>query len=142
MGARFAQKLACKHGDWLWQVAPNLRVSAPGSGLPGTPAALVIHGVEDGGADVGQAVVANLATRNGCGATPPPGLATARDELLAAYRANRPESRCMDWPGCISPVRLCLVSNRLNGPIDYTQGYRGWPASGGMLIGEFLGRLD
>jgi hypothetical protein len=143
MGAQFAERVACKHGDWLWQVTP-ISAAAPhvDPGCRGRPAALVIHGVEDSGADTGQAVARNLAARNGCATTPPPGLAAARDQLLAAFRANRAESRCLDWPGCASPVRLCLVSNRLNGPIDFNQGYRGWPQSGGTLIGEFLDALD
>ena len=142
-GGQFAQQLACKHGDWLWQIT---QLSAPGPQLDptclGSPAALVIHSVQDDGADVGQAVVENLAARNGCSATAPPGLAAARAEMLAAYRANRPESRCVDWTGCARPVRLCLVSNRINTPGDSTQGYLGWPMSGGALIGEFLDRLD
>jgi hypothetical protein len=140
VGARFVQQLACKHGDGLWQIA---QISAPGPQLDptcqGRPAALVIHSVEDNGADVGQAVVENLAARNGCSATPPSGLAAARAAMLAAYRANRAEAHCVDWTGCARPVRLCLVSNRAG---DTTQGSRGWPMSGGALIGEFLDRLD
>ncbi len=143
LGARFAQKLACKYGDGLWQVAA---ISAPAPHLDptcqGKPAALVIQSVEQSGADVGQAVVENLAARNGCSATPPPGLASARDAMLAAYQANRPEARCVDWAGCARPVRLCLVSNKVNTPGETTQGYRGWPMSGGGLIGEFLDQLD
>ena len=78
---------------------------------------LVIHSVEDNGADVGQAVVENLAARNGCSATPPPGLAAARAAMLAAYQANRTEAHCVDWTGCARPVRLCLVSNRAGDPL-------------------------
>lgn len=143
MGARFVQQLACKHSDWLWQVTA-ISASAPhlDSTCQGKPAALVIHSVEDDGAVVAQAVVENLAARSGCSATPPPGLGPAREAMLAAYRANRPDARCVDWPGCTSPVRLCLVSNRFQTPGETIQGYRGWPTNGGALIGEFLDRLD
>jgi hypothetical protein len=142
MGARFAQHLACKHGDWLWQVT---LLTPPGPHVDptcqGKTAGLVIQSVE-AGADVGQAVVESLAARNDCSSTPPQGLAAARQAMLAAYRANRPEARCVDWAGCARPVRLCLVPNRFNTPGESIQGYRGWPTNGGGLIGDFLDRLD
>jgi polyhydroxybutyrate depolymerase len=138
-GGQFVEHLACKHGDWLWAVSPVAAYVDRGVDMncKGTPPHIVIHGVTDRAGMFGQAVAALYAKRNGCSDSPPPGLAMARADMMAAFTARRAEHRCLDWEGCTAnPVRYCISSQ-----ITYSGLTHGWPRVGGMLIGDFLAGL-
>lgn len=138
-GAQFVEHLTCRFGDWLWQVTPVCGgvVNAANMNCKGTPPILVIHGVTDSAGNYGQGVAEMFARRNGCSATLPAGLQKAKADMMAAFQAMRTEQVCMDWEGCTAnPVRFCISSQ-----MTYNGLTHGWPRSGGMLIGEFLGML-
>ncbi len=138
-GGQFTEHLACRFGDWLWQVSPVAAFVDSGTNVncKGTPPALIIHGITDNAGMMGQNVAAMFARRNGCSATPPAGLAQARTEMMAAFTARRAEHRCLDWDGCTAnPVRYCLSSQ-----ITYSGLTHGWPRVGAMLISEFQAGL-
>ena len=138
-GGQFTEHLACRFGDWLWQVSPVAAFVDNGSNnnCKGTPPALIIHGITDNAGMMGQNVAEMFAKRNGCAATPPAGLAMARTEMMAAFTARRAEHRCLDWDGCTAnPVRYCLSSQ-----ITYSGLTHGWPRVGAQLITEFQATL-
>ena len=138
-GGQFTEHLACRFGDWLWQVSPVAAFVDNGANTncKGTPPALIVHGITDNAGMMGQTVAEMFAKRNGCAATPPAGLAQARTEMMAAFNARRAEHRCMDWDGCTAnPVRYCLSSQ-----ITYSGLTHGWPRVGAMLISEFQAEL-
>jgi polyhydroxybutyrate depolymerase len=134
-GGQFVEYLACRYGDWLWQVTPVSAsvVNAANMNCKGTPPILVIHGVTDQAGNYGEDVAKMFAKRNGCSATPPAGLAKAKTDLMAAFTAKRAEHVCLDWDGCTAnPVRFCISSQ-----ITYSGLTHGWPKVGGTLISEF-----
>ncbi len=138
-GGQFVEYLACRYGDWLWQVTPVSAsvVSAANMNCKGTPPILVIHGVTDSAGNYGQGVAEMFARRNGCSATAPAGLAKAKADMMAAFTAMRAEHVCLDWDGCVAnPVRFCISSQ-----ITYNGLTHGWPRVGGTLIGEFQAGL-
>jgi poly(3-hydroxybutyrate) depolymerase len=138
-GGQFIEHLTCRFGDTLWQVTPVCAsvVRAATMNCKGTPPVLVIHGVTDRAGNFGQDVAALFAQRNGCSATPPPGLAKARTDMMAAFSAQQAQHVCLDWEGCTAnPVRFCISSQ-----ITYDGLTHGWPRVGGMLISDFLGTL-
>jgi poly(3-hydroxybutyrate) depolymerase len=138
-GGQFVEHLACRFGDWLWQVTPVSAsvVNAANMNCKGTPPILVIHGVTDAAGNYGQGVAEMFARRNGCAATAPAGLAMAKSNMMAAFQAMRAEHVCLNWDGCTAnPVRFCISSQ-----ITYNGLTHGWPRIGGMLIGDFIGML-
>jgi polyhydroxybutyrate depolymerase len=138
-GGQFVEHLACRYGDWLWQVTPVCAgvVNAATMNCKGTPPILVIHGVTDMAGNYGEDVVAQFARRNGCSATPPAGLAKAKTDMMAAFMAMQAQHVCLDWDGCTAnPVRFCISSQ-----ITYSGLTHGWPRVGGTLISEFQTRL-
>jgi polyhydroxybutyrate depolymerase len=139
-GGQFVEYLACRFGDWLWQVTPvsaSVVGAANTAACKGTPPILVIHGVTDMAGNYGQGVAQMFAKRNGCSANLPAGLAQAKIDLMAAFTAKRDEHVCLDWDGCTAnPVRFCISSQ-----ITYSGLTHGWPKVGGMLISDFLGGL-
>jgi predicted esterase len=138
-GGQFVENLACRFGDWLWQVTPVSAsvVNGQNTGCKGTPPILVIHGVTDQAGNYGQGVAEKYARRNGCSATAPAGLAKAKADMMAAFNAMRAEHVCLDWDGCTAnPVRFCISSQ-----ITYDGLTHGWPKVGGMLIGDFISKL-
>lgn len=138
-GGQFVEHLACRFGDWLWQVTPVSAsvVNAANMNCKGTPPILVIHGVTDMAGNYGQGVAEMYAKRNGCAATAPAGLAKAKADMMTAFNAKLAEHVCMDWDGCTAnPVRYCLSSQ-----ITYSGLTHGWPKVGGTLIGDFIGML-
>jgi polyhydroxybutyrate depolymerase len=138
-GGQFVEHLACRFGDWLWQVTPVCAgvVNAANMNCKGTPPILVIHGVTDSAGNYGQGVVEMFARRNGCATTAPAALAKARSDMVAAFQAGRAEHVCMDWEGCTAnPLRFCISSQ-----VTYNGLTHGWPRVGGMLVGDFIGML-
>jgi poly(3-hydroxybutyrate) depolymerase len=138
-GGQFVEYLACRYGDWLWQVTPVSAsvVNAANMNCKGTPPILVIHGVTDMAGNYGQGVAEMFAKRNGCSATAPAGLAKAKTDMMAAFSAMRAEHVCLDWDGCTAnPVRFCISSQ-----ITYSGLTHGWPKVGGTLISEFQAGL-
>jgi poly(3-hydroxybutyrate) depolymerase len=138
-GGQFVEYLACRYGDWLWQVTPVCAgvVNAATMNCKGTPPILVIHGVTDMAGNYGEDVVAQFAKRNGCSATAPAGLAKAKTDMMAAFNAMQAQHVCLDWEGCTAnPVRFCISSQ-----ITYSGLTHGWPRVGGTLISEFQAGL-
>jgi polyhydroxybutyrate depolymerase len=138
-GGQFVEHLACRFGDWLWQVTAVSAavVNAANMNCKGTPPILVIHGVTDAAGNYGQGVAEMFARRNGCAATAPAGLPDAKVTLMAAFDGMRAEHVCMDWDGCTAnPVRFCISSQ-----ITYSGLTHGWPRVGGTLISDFTGML-
>jgi polyhydroxybutyrate depolymerase len=138
-GGQFIEHLACRYGDWLWQVTPVAAavVNAATMNCKGTPPILVIHGVTDMAGNYGEDVAALFAKRNGCSASQPAGLAKAKTDMMAAFNAMRAEHVCLDWDACAAnPVRFCLSSQ-----ITYSGLTHGWPKVGGTLISQFQAGL-
>jgi poly(3-hydroxybutyrate) depolymerase len=138
-GGQFVEYLACRYGDWLWQVTPVSAsvVNAATMNCKGTPPILVIHGVTDMAGNYGEDVAAQFAKRNGCSATPPAGLAQAKTDMMAAFNAMQAQHVCLDWDACTAnPVRFCISSQ-----ITYSGLTHGWPKVGGTLISEFQAGL-
>jgi polyhydroxybutyrate depolymerase len=138
-GGQFVEHLACRYGDWLWQVTPVCAgvVNAATMNCKGTPPILVIHGVTDMAGNYGEDVVAQFAKRNGCSAAAPAGLAKAKTDMMAAFNAMQAQHVCLDWEGCTAnPVRFCISSQ-----ITYSGLTHGWPRVGGTLIADFQSRL-
>jgi polyhydroxybutyrate depolymerase len=139
-GGQFIEYLACRYGDWLWQVTPvsaSVVGAANTAACKGTPPILVIHGVTDMAGNYGQGVAQMFAKRNGCSANLPAGLAQAKTDMMAAFTAMRAEHVCLDWDACTAnPVRFCISSQ-----ITYNGLTHGWPKVGGMLISDFLAGL-
>jgi hypothetical protein len=140
-GGQFVEYLACRFGDWLWQVTPVSAsvVQAANMNCKGTPPILVIHGVTDNAGNYGQDVAAMFARRNGCSNMPPAMLMQTYTDLRADFNAMpRVETyKCLDWDNCtIAPVRICLHSQ-----YTYTSNgvmlTHGWPRVGGQLISAF-----
>jgi poly(3-hydroxybutyrate) depolymerase len=134
-GGQFVEYLACRFGDWLWQITPVSAsvVNAANVNCKGTPPILVIHGVTDMAGNYGHDVAAMFARRNGCSAMDPPGYAQAKTDMMAAFNAMQAQHVCLDWPGCTAnPVRFCISSQ-----ITYSGLTHGWPKVGGQLISEF-----
>jgi len=139
-GGQFVEHLTCRFGDTLWQVSPVCAsvVGAAKNDCNGTPPILVIHGVTDQAGNYGEDVVAMFAERNGCSPTPPPGLAKAKTDMMAAREAEKTEHVCLDWAGCTAnPVRFCISSQ-----ITYDGLTHGWPQVGGTLISEFHDTIE
>jgi poly(3-hydroxybutyrate) depolymerase len=138
-GGQFVDVLACRYGDWLWQVTPVSAAALNPGNCKGTPAALIIHGVTDNVGNKGRDTAAMFAQRNGCSATPPAGLPKAMMDMQAAFDAMpmRVEHVCLDWDACTAnPVRYCVSSQMTYGGLTH-----GWPMIGGMLIGDFQAGL-
>ncbi|HMJ57047.1 MAG TPA: hypothetical protein VK540_33490 [Polyangiaceae bacterium] len=138
-GGQFVEHLACRYGDWLWQLTPVSAavVNAANMNCKGTLPTLVIHGVTDMVGNYGQGVAEMFAKRNGCSATPPAGIAQAKTDMMAAFNAMQAQHVCLDWDGCTTnPVRYCISSQ-----ITYSGLTHGWPKVGGTLISEFQARL-
>jgi poly(3-hydroxybutyrate) depolymerase len=141
-GAIFANVLGCRLGDRLLAVAP-VAGSTPETGdCAGTPAALVVHGVDDPHVtfEKGQAARDFYAARNGCSSSTEPPIATVHDDVRAK-RDTDPTveaTACVDYADCSSaPVRWCEHSYG-----GYDDSTHGWPPDGGQLIWDFVQGLD
>jgi poly(3-hydroxybutyrate) depolymerase len=109
-GAIFANVLGCRLGDRLLAVAPVAGSTPETDDCAGTPASLVVHGVDDPHVtfDSGQAARDFYAARNGCSADTEPPLATIHREIRAK-RDSDPTveaTACVDYTACrAAPVR-------------------------------------
>jgi poly(3-hydroxybutyrate) depolymerase len=139
-GAIFSNLLACLHGDELLAAAPVAGSLPETENCRGTPAALLIHGIDDPHVPFadGEAARDFFATRNGCSETTLPELATVHDDIRAKRDAMPTDEDigCVDYQDCTTPVRWCEHSY---GGFDLST--HGWPAPGGQLIGEFVRNL-
>ena len=103
----------------------------------GTPAAVVIHGIDDPHVTFasGEAARDFYVRRNGCSTTTTPPLATMHADVRAKRDAMQETHGCVDYGGCnaASPVRWCEHSYG-----GYDNSTHGWPPNGGRLIREFV----
>jgi len=141
-GGAFAHWLACLHGDRL------LAVAAVSGGWPdattctGTPAALVLHGIDDPHVPIARGILAreSYQQRSGCSASTAPNLDGMHAEVRKARDATPKveTAECVDYQGCAAhqPVRWCEHSYG-----GYDGSTHGWPPVGGQLIWDFVSKL-
>jgi polyhydroxybutyrate depolymerase len=136
-GAIFANLLACRHGDRLLAAAPVAGSLPENEGCRGTPAALLIHGVDDPHVPFEEGEVARdfYVSQNGCSAAAEAEVASMHSEIREKRDATPTveDIACVDYQGCSTPVRWCEHSYG-----GYDLSTHGWPAAGGELIGEFV----
>jgi poly(3-hydroxybutyrate) depolymerase len=140
-GAHFANVLGCRFGDELLAVAPVAGYLPESMGCQGTPAALVIHGVDDPHVTLSSGIAARdfWAGRNGCSAATQPPLADMHQDIRNKRDAmpTVEDHGCVDYQGCDhSPVRWCEHSYG-----GYDDSTHGWPPNGGQLIWDFVQTL-
>jgi poly(3-hydroxybutyrate) depolymerase len=141
-GAIFANVLGCRLGDRLLAVAPIAGSTPETEQCTGTPAALVVHGVDDPHVtfESGQAARDFYAARNGCSPSTEPPIATVHDEIRAKRDAQPTveATACVEYTDCSSaPVRWCEHSYG-----GYDDSTHGWPFDGAQLIWDFVQELD
>lgn len=141
-GAIFANVLGCRRGDRLLAVAPVAGSAPEVEDCVGTPAALVVHGVDDSHVsfEKGQAARDFYAARNGCSTSTEPPLAAVHEDVRGDRDAEPPVEAiaCVDYTDCSSaPVRWCEHSYG-----GYDDSTHGWPPEGGQLIWDFVQGLD
>jgi poly(3-hydroxybutyrate) depolymerase len=141
-GAIFANVLGCRLGDRLLAVAPVAGSTPETDDCAGTPAALVIHGVDDPHVtfEKGQAARDFYAARNGCSLSTEPPIATIHDDIRAKRDADPTveATACVDYTDCgAAPVRWCEHSYG-----GYDDSTHGWPPDAGQLIWDFVQDLD
>lgn len=136
-GAIFANLLACRYGDRLLAVAPVAGSLPEDEGCRGTPAALLIHGVDDPHVafDKGEAARDFYVSQNGCSDTAEPDVAAMHSDIRAKRDATPTveDIACVDYQGCSTPVRWCEHSYG-----GYDLSTHGWPPGGGELIRDFV----
>ena len=137
-GAHFVNVLGCRFGDRLAAVAPVAGYLPESTGCVGTPAALVIHGVDDG-LENGATARDFYVERNGCSATTQPPLADVHQDIREKRDAEPSieEHACAVYDGCSTPVHWCEHSFG-----GYDGSTHGWPPTGGQLIWDFVLSLD
>jgi poly(3-hydroxybutyrate) depolymerase len=141
-GAIFANVLGCRRGDRLLAVAPVAGSTPETDDCVGTPAALVVHGVDDPHVafEKGQAARDFYAERNGCSSSSEPSLATVHDDIRAKRDAEPTveATACADYGDCsAAPVRWCEHSYG-----GYDDSTHGWPPDAGQLIWDFVQGLN
>ena len=132
-GASFSNLVGCRLGDRVAAVIP-VAGGTFRDGCVGTPAALVIHGVDDPHVLFSYGEDARDAYRaaNGCmDVTDPPIV-----DLHARVVATRESHECADYRGCEGLVRWCEHSEG-----GYDGSTHGWPLFGGAAIWEFVSAL-
>jgi polyhydroxybutyrate depolymerase len=140
-GAIFANLVACRYGDRLLAAAPIAGSLPEGEGCRGTPAALLIHGVDDPHVPFEKGELARdfYLSQNGCSAVAEPDVAS----MHSAIREKRDAAptvediACADYQGCSTPVRWCEHSFG-----GYDLSTHGWPPAGGALIRDFVQGLQ
>jgi poly(3-hydroxybutyrate) depolymerase len=135
-GATFTNILGCAHGDRIRAVIPVAGGLPSRAACVGTPAALVIHGVDDPHVlfSYGEAARDAYRMTNGCTSETDPVIA----DLHARVVATRESHECADYRGCAPglPVRWCEHSEG-----GYDGSTHGWPLFGGAAIWEFVSAL-
>jgi poly(3-hydroxybutyrate) depolymerase len=139
-GAIFTNLLACRYGDRLLAVAPVAGAMPEDEGCRGTPAALVIHGVDDPHVpfESGEAARDFFSSRNGCSDLAEPDVASLHADIREKRDADPTveDIACADYQGCSTPVRWCEHSFG-----GYDSSTHAWPPAGGELIRDFVGGL-
>jgi len=107
----------------------------------GTPAAVVIHGIDDPHVTFESGEVARdfYVAQNGCSDTTEPPLATMHADIRQKRDAmpTVEDDGCVDYQGCTAaPVRWCEHSYG-----GYDLSTHGWPPTGGQLIWDFVSAL-
>jgi len=135
-GATFSNILGCALGDRIRAVFPVAGGLPSRAACVGTPAALVIHGVDDPHVLFSYGEDARDAYRaaNGCTSETEPAIAGLHDRVVA----TRESHECADYVGCDAglPVRWCEHSEG-----GYDGSTHGWPMFGGAAIWEFVSTL-
>lgn len=135
-GATFSNDVGCHLGDRVRAVIPVAGGVPRREGCVGTPAALVIHGVDDPHVLFSYGEEARDAYRmhNGCTAE----VTTPIADLHARVVATRESHECTDYVGCPAsfPVRWCEHSEG-----GYDGSTHGWPLFGGEAIWTFVSAL-
>jgi polyhydroxybutyrate depolymerase len=136
-GAIFANLLACRYGDRLLATAPVAGSLPEDEGCRGTPAALLIHGIDDPHVpfESGEAARDFYLSQNGCSDVTEPDLASVHSQIREKRDAipTVQDIACVDYQGCSTPVRWCEHSYG-----GYDLSTHGWPPAGGELIGDFV----
>jgi poly(3-hydroxybutyrate) depolymerase len=136
-GAIFANFVACRYGDRLLATAPVAGSLPEDEGCRGTPAALLIHGVDDPHVPFAQGEAARdfYLSQNGCSDVAEPDLATVHSDIREKRDATPTveDIACVDYQGCSTLVRWCEHSYG-----GYDSSTHGWPPTGGELIREFV----
>ena len=139
-GASFSNLLACRFGDQLLAAGPVSGSMPETANCRGTPAAVVIHGIDDPHVTFasGEAARDFYVRRSGCSTTTTPALATMHADIRAKRDAMQETHGCVDYAGCnaAAPVRWCEHSYG-----GYDNSTHGWPPNGGRLIREFVQAL-
>ncbi|HVJ20888.1 MAG TPA: hypothetical protein VM686_36005 [Polyangiaceae bacterium] len=134
-GASFANLLACRFGDRLLAAAPVSGAMPEQEGCQGTPAALVIHGIDDPHVPFASGEEARdlYVQRSGCTTNTAPELAVMHGDIRTKRDAMQEDHGCVDYQGCDVPVRWCEHSYG-----GYDNSTHGWPPNGGQLIWDFV----
>jgi poly(3-hydroxybutyrate) depolymerase len=140
-GASFSNLLACRFGDRLLAAGPVSGSLPEDENCLGTPAAVVIHGIDDPHVPFASGEVARnfFVDRNGCSTATEPPLATMHADIRAKRDAQPSieDEACVDYQACgTAPVRWCEHSYG-----GYDGSTHGWPPSGGQLIWDFVRAL-
>lgn len=139
-GAGFANILGCRYGDVLQAVAPVGGAVLERQGCIGTPAAIVVHGVDDNFTNNGESSRDFWAGRSEC-SEPSTDLQALEARIRAARAASSddPENiECIAYQGCLpgSTVTWCV-----HGQDGYDDSTHGWPTRGGQVIRTALEAL-
>jgi polyhydroxybutyrate depolymerase len=136
-GAIFANLLGCRYGDRLLAVAPVAGSLPESEGCRGTPAALLIHGVDDPHVPFEKGELARdfYLSQNGCSDVAEPDVASVHAEIRDKRDATPTieDIACVDYQECSTPVRWCEHSYG-----GYDLSTHGWPPAGGQLIRDFV----
>jgi poly(3-hydroxybutyrate) depolymerase len=139
-GAIFANLLGCRYGDRLLAVAPVAGSLPEEEGCRGTPAALLIHGVDDPHVpfERGEEARDFYASQNGCSDPAEPDIASVHSEIREKRDADPTleDLACADYRDCATPVRWCEHSYG-----GYDLSTHGWPPVAGELIRDFVREL-
>lgn len=135
-GATFTNDVGCHLGDRVRAVIPVAGGVPSREGCVGSPAALVVHGVDDPHVlfEYGEDARDAYRAHNGCTAETVPAIAGLHDRVVA----ERESHECADYVGCDarSPVRWCEHSEG-----GYDGSTHGWPLFGGEAIWQFVSEL-
>jgi polyhydroxybutyrate depolymerase len=141
-GASFSNLLACRYGDRLLAVAPVAGGLPESQGCKGSPAAIVIHGIDDPQVPLaaGERARESFLERAGCQRATKPLIVDLHREVRRK-RDAKPSieaAECADYLGCpaASPLRWCEHSYG-----GYDGSTHGWPEVAGQLIWDFVRAL-
>jgi poly(3-hydroxybutyrate) depolymerase len=138
-GASFSNLLACRFGDRIRAAGP-VAGSLPEESCKGTPAMVLVHGIDDPHVPfaAGEKARDFFLKRNGCSSATRPLLADAHAKIRKARDANQTDQACVDYVDCsaASPVRWCEHSEG-----GYDGSTHGWPMAGGQLLWDFMKAL-